>query len=204
MTLVDYGASNLLNVQRAFEYLDTDVKIANTPEQIWAAERIVFPGVGSFPHAINQLSTLGLFDALKAVAANKPFLGICLGMQMMLDYSNELQKTQGLSLISGKVDLIPSKAQNGSPIIVPHTGWSNLNFCQEHKITRGLTPDDAFYFVHSYQAILQNTEQQFATCSYSDYSINAIIAQDNLVGCQFHPEKSGKLGLKVLTNFLSI
>lgn len=204
ITLIDYGASNLLNVQNAFEHIGAQVDIATKPEQIAAAQRIVFPGVGSFPSAIEQLQESELFEAIIEGAQQKPFLGICLGMQLLLSHSNEFTLTQGLNLIPGTVTDLPKSDDLGNPLRVPHTGWATLSLGQEHPLFSGVEENTAFYFVHSFHGVLDDMSNLVATTKIANMPITASIAKDNVIGCQFHPEKSGKAGLTLLDNFLNI
>lgn len=207
VTMIDYGAGNLLNVQRAFEHCAAEVILATTPEQILQADRLVFPGVGAFPEAMTQLQSQNLVEAIQQAALNKPFLGICLGMQMMLDASEEFSLTDGLKLLPGRVKKLPEKSVSGDVMTIPHMGWSKISPVEQAWQTSPLVEihdENAFYFVHSYYADLEKRHDQLATFDFGGHAITAAIQKDNLIGCQFHPEKSGELGLRVIASFLKI
>ncbi|NRA54653.1 MAG: imidazole glycerol phosphate synthase subunit HisH [Gammaproteobacteria bacterium] len=204
VSIIDYGASNMANVQHAFEHIGVTVNIVTTAEQILNAERLVFPGVGSFPDAMAQLHRDGLACAIKEAALNKPFLGVCLGMQMLLSSSVEFELTPGLDLIKGQVIKLPQVNSAGQALIIPNTGWARIELQRKSKLLTNVPADNAFYFVHSYHAQVNDPSHQLATSQFDQYPISAIIGKDNILGCQFHPEKSGQLGLKIIQNFLTI
>lgn len=207
VTLIDYGAGNLLNVQRAFEHLAVDVKIATTAEEVFKAERIVFPGVGAFPEAMQQLQSQELVEAIKESALEKPFLGICLGMQMMLDSSDEFGLTNGLGLIPGQVKKLPGFSTDNVKMTIPHMGWSKIRASLtdwQNSPFSDIPEENAFYFVHSFYADVKNAKDQLAVFDFGGHAITAAIQKDNLIGCQFHPEKSGELGLKIIQSYLQI
>ncbi|QCU90473.1 imidazole glycerol phosphate synthase subunit HisH [Thiomicrorhabdus sediminis] len=207
ITLIDYGAGNLLNVQRAFEHCGAEVNIATTPEQILTADRLVFPGVGAFPQAMAQLQKQNLVDTIKEAANNKPFLGICLGMQMLLDQSDEFELTQGLGLIAGQVKQLPSTSIDGQPMTIPHMGWSQIHPNQvqwQGSLLADIDANNAFYFVHSFYADVADAKDQLAVFDFGGHAISAALQKDNIIGCQFHPEKSGEMGLKIIESFLQI
>lgn len=207
LTLIDYGAGNLLNVQRAFEHQGAKVEIATQPEQIEQAERLVFPGVGAFPEAMQQLQAQNLVEAIQQAAKDKPFLGICLGMQMMLDEGEEFEKTLGLGLLPGRVKRLPALGVNGQNMTIPHMGWASIqpnHQAWSNSLLNDISPQNAFYFVHSYYADVQNVTDQLAVFDFGGHSITAAIQREHLMGCQFHPEKSGPMGLKIIERFLAI
>lgn len=207
VTLIDYGAGNLLNVQRAFEHVGAQVEIATEAKQIEQAERLVFPGVGAFPEAMRRLQQKNLIDAIQQVATDKPFLGICLGMQMMLDQGEEFETTPGLGLIPGQVKALPTRALDGKPMKVPHMGWELIrpnHQAWSNSLLNDIPPQNAFYFVHSYYADVENVTDQLAVFDFGGHSITAAIQREHLMGCQFHPEKSGPMGLKIIERFLAI
>lgn len=207
VTIVDYGAGNLLSVKRGLEYFGAAVDTTADPERILTARRLVLPGVGAFRMAMQSLETLGLAPAIcEAVYSGTPLLGICLGMQLLLDESDEFGLTKGLGLIGGRVIAIPDLSIDGERLKSPHIGWSPL-------LSRGAerwggavlcnnAPGDEMYFVHSFMATPKDPAHCLADCEYGGYRIPAVIMRDNVVGCQFHPEKSGELGLKILQQFL--
>ncbi len=208
--IIDYGSSNLLSVRRAFEYCGAEVVIADQPSQIMNAEKVVLPGVGAFKDGMDGLRERGLIDAIRSYAeTDKPFLGICLGMQMMLDSSEEFGVHQGLGLIPGKVVAIPDKNTDGEPHKIPHIGWNEIHSTinggpWNGTILEGIPPETSAYFVHSYMAVPANTTHLLAGCKYGNQEISAVLASGKKYGCQFHPEKSGEYGLKMIRNFLKI
>lgn len=207
VTIIDYGAGNLLNVQRAFEHCGAEVAIATTPEQITAADRLVFPGVGAFPEAMQQLQSQNLVAAIQEAAAEKPFLGICLGMQMMLDASEEFATTRGLQLLPGLVKKLPAQSLSGDAMTIPHMGWAPIQPGESGwvgSLLQSVPADNAFYFVHSYFSDLAEASDQLASFDFGGHGITAAVQRDNLMGCQFHPEKSGELGLKIVKTFLQL
>lgn len=207
--LIDYGMGNLLSVQRALEYCGASVLQTSNPDVVRIAKRIVLPGVGAFQNGMNELNRRGLVEALKDVAAKgTPILGICLGMQMLLDESEEFGLSNGLGLISGRVVPIPSTTPSGMLQKVPHVGWSPImrsfkDDTNPFNLLQGVNENDYVYFVHSYMAQLSNPEHLMANTCYGEIQIPAIIRCENVLGCQFHPEKSGEIGLLILKNFLN-
>lgn len=208
VTVVDYGAGNLLSVQRGFEYFGANVILTTDTKQILAAERVVLPGVGAFGNAMAELDRLNLVEPLREVARRRtPFLGICLGMQLLLSESEEFGLHQGLGLIPGRVMPLPSRTIAGEPQKVPHIGWNALQPAQAadewiNTILADNRPGDAVYFVHSFMAVPNDKKDHLAECVFGGHLIPAVIRHDQITGCQFHPEKSGEVGLKILRNFL--
>lgn len=199
---------NLLSVLRAFEHCGAEVLITASPDQIVGAERLVLPGVGAFKDGMAGLRERNLIEPIKSYAASgRPFLGICLGMQMMLETSEEFGEHAGLGLIPGMVTAIPSAGQNGIPRKIPHIGWNQLlhpknKMSWQGTILDGLAPERAsVYFVHSFFAQPARATDRLADCIYDNCLLTAAIGSDYLYGCQFHPEKSGEAGLKILSNF---
>lgn len=210
VSIVDYGLGNLLSVIRAFEYFNIKANIISTAEEILASDRLILPGVGAFSDGMSNINSMGLAEPIKIfVNKGKPFLGICLGMQMMMTKSNEFGQQLGLNLIEGEVISIPSFGVDGHKHKVPHIGWSKLlcqkNSCQWDKsILEDIEIESAVYFVHSYKAIPKDPYKQLAYVLYNGLEITAVIFHENMYGCQFHPEKSGAIGLKIIENFLKI
>ena len=208
VAIVDYGMGNLLSVCRGLEHCGAIVTLTSDPDVIFSASRIILPGVGAFSHAMEELRRLELDEVVKEVAVKgTPLMGICLGMQLLCDESDEFGKTAGLGLIPGTVIRLPTEISN--PQKVPYVGWSELTLPQKNKTWQGtvlqdLKPGDALYFVHSFMVRLKNTDDLLADYIYGENPVSAVISRDNIVGCQFHPEKSGKVGLKVLNRFLSL
>lgn len=197
IAIVDYGMGNLRSVQKAFEYLGYDAAITDQGTALENASHIVLPGVGAFRDAIAALKAKDLDVMIKReVAKGKPFLGICLGMQMLFDKSSEDGKYEGLGLIGGEV------VRFNTDLKIPHIGWNTLFYNKRTALFDGID-DNYFYFVHSYHAAKVASEDIETTCVY-DYEFVASVNRDNVWGVQFHPEKSGDTGLKVLKNFGAI
>ncbi|MGZ3774644.1 MAG: imidazole glycerol phosphate synthase subunit HisH [Bdellovibrio sp.] len=204
VTIIDYGVGNLLNVVRAFKAIGVDAEIISDPTYIKTADRVVLPGVGAFADGISELKKRGFIDEIKNyVGTGNPFLGICLGMQLLLDESEEFGPTQGLGIISGKVVKIPEVGTDGSTHKVPHIGWSHL--IQGKNNGSGILTDiseaSSVYFVHSY--MVQPTDESIVTSSvdYNGISIPATLQVGHIHAAQFHPERSAEVGLKILKNF---
>lgn len=207
VAIIDYGVGNLLSVQRGLESCGANVVISRDHQTILQASHVVLPGVGAFGNAMQALHELGLPSLIgEVVSRATPFLGICLGMQLLLDESEEFGIHQGLGLIAGKVTAIPQKSLEGEILKIPHIGWNSLVTTPESSWENTWLCNnnlgDAMYFVHSFMANPTNPEQRLADCVYGGHRIAAVIAKDNIMGCQFHPEKSGELGLKILKEFL--
>ncbi|WP_411882778.1 imidazole glycerol phosphate synthase subunit HisH [Polaromonas sp. YR568] len=210
VVVIDYGVGNLLSVSRGLEHCGASVLVSNDPEIILAAPRIVLPGVGAFRDAMAELQRRKLDDVVRAFARQgKPLLGICLGMQLLLDESEEFGVTAGLGLIPGRVIPIPTSTSDGRAQKVPHIGWSELSLppgrsSWDGTLLQGMGASEAFYFVHSFMAAPQDPSHRVADCQYGGAAVSAVIGRANIHGCQFHPEKSGTAGLKVLKHFLSL
>ena len=197
IAIVDYGMGNLRSVQKAFEYLGYDAAITDQGKALENASHIVLPGVGAFRDAIAALKAKDLDGMIKKeVAEGKPFLGICLGMQMLFDRSSEDGEYEGLGLIGGEV------VRFDTDLKIPHIGWNTLYYNKRTALFDGID-DNYFYFVHSYHAAKVANEDVETTCVYG-YEFVASVNRDNVWGVQFHPEKSGDTGLKVLKNFGAI
>ena len=207
VTIIDYGVGNLLSVQRGLEHCGARVILTADPQKILSANRVVLPGVGAFASAMDTLKEMGLVEILKELAQRKtPLLGICLGMQLLLEGSDEFGLTSGLGLIPGRVEAIPDRTLSGEIQKIPHIGWSAIQPSNEkkeweHYLLQDNEPGEAAYFVHSFMAVPKYPEHRIADCFYGDHRIAAIIALDKIMGCQFHPEKSGEVGLKILRRF---
>lgn len=202
--ILDYGAGNLKNVCRAVEYLGYSYQLVSSEKEVLSVDKIIIPGVGAFKVAMDQLTKMGLVETIKTLADRKvPILGICLGMQILFEESSEFGATRGLGLLQGKVSKIPSTGASGSRLKVPHIGWNELILDNPAlSLTREIQTGDPFYFVHSYRASGYITSDLIGHCMYDGHILPAIVGHDNVYGCQFHPEKSGRLGLKILLNFL--
>lgn len=204
--LIDYGAGNLLSVGRSLEHCGAKVVITADPKKILSGSRVVLPGVGAFANAMVILNELQLAGVICEVARRgTPLLGICLGMQLLFDESEEFGRTNGLGLIQGKVVSIPGETVDGNLLKIPHIGWNSL-YPSDHvnwgnSLLADISPGEAVYFVHSFMAH-PSSKDRVADCIYGGYKVSAVIAKKNVVGCQFHPEKSGSVGLRVLKKFL--
>lgn len=208
VTVIDYGVGNLLSVQRGFERCGAKVILTNDPEKILIAKRVVLPGVGAFASAMQALDNLGLIAVIRDLAQRKiPLLGICLGMQLLLEESNEFGVTAGLGLIPGRVIAVPSKTTLGPIQKIPHIGWNTLLPCNkktgwQHTLLKDNHSNEAVYFAHSFMAVPSNPMHCLAYYFYGGHKIIAAIGRDKVTGFQFHPEKSGEVGLKYLHQFI--
>lgn len=204
--IIDYGMGNLRSVQKALERLGQEATLTQDPNEIRSAEKIILPGVGAFGAAMANLESLGLVEPIKDFArSGRPFLGICLGMQLLLSESVEQGNFTGLGIIPGKVIKF-FKPEDISPatqsLKVPHMGWNNINKSQDCPLLEGVADGASVYFVHSYYC----DPPEAAVAARTDYGISfcSIIRKDNVYATQFHPEKSGTVGLKMLENFAAI
>jgi len=196
MIIVDYGAGNLTSVYNALKYLGIDGEISSDSKKIEKADKIIFPGVGAAKAAMDNLNRTGIGEALKAAAKKgTPILGICIGCQIILDSSEE-GSSQCLGLIPGKA----IRFKNEPDLKIPHIGWNQVNFTKEHPIFKGIPNNSNFYFVHSYHPSLDEANI-YGTTTYGVQTFPCLIGKDNIIAAQFHLEKSGELGLKVLSNF---
>lgn len=209
ITIVDYGVGNLLSVQRALEKCGASVELTEDPGRLEAADRLVLPGVGAFGDAMAALRSKGLIEAILGFSrTQRPFLGICLGMQMMLEVSQEFGENQGLGLIPGSVVPIEPTGLDGKPHLIPHIGWAGVEpppgSDWTGSIFDGLIPGSTVYFVHSFVARPASAQNYLAEATYNGRRITAAIQRGPLYGVQFHPEKSGKNGLAILQKFCSV
>ncbi len=203
--IVDYNAGNITSVERALKSLGIEFILSKKPADLENCDKIIFPGVGDAAYALNQLRQTGFYDFLKKWTADeKPLLGICLGSQIIFDWSEE-GETDCLGLIPGKIKhfytINPSLKEQG--IKVPHMGWNNLNRKTDCPILKGVPENADFYFVHSYVICPEDSTVVAATAEYG-IQVPAIIHKNNIFACQFHPEKSGTPGLKILENFCNL
>lgn len=200
LSIIDYGMGNLRSVQKAFEKLGSSAEIVTRPEQVRAARKLVLPGVGAFRDAIHELERLELVEPIREhVQADRPFLGICLGLQLLFDVSHEDGVWPGLGILPGEVLRFP--AQPG--LKVPHMGWNSLQAVGSPKLLEGLAADASVYFVHSYYVAPRD---ESIIAARTDYSLpfTSMVERSNLFATQFHPEKSQKVGLKLLANFAAL
>lgn len=197
IAIVDYGAGNLMSVHNSLDFLGYENKIAASPEVIEQAAGVILPGVGAFPDAMDALHASGLTDAVLEAAKEKPFLGICLGMQMLFEESDEVRPCKGLGLLPGRIERIRTRLK------LPQIGWNALDILCPNAMTEGVQKGDYVYFVHSFMAVPAEEGDLAAVTDYGA-RVPAMVARGNLFGCQFHPEKSGKVGLEMLKNFAKL
>ncbi|NHM32371.1 imidazole glycerol phosphate synthase subunit HisH [Neobacillus terrae] len=200
--IVDYGMGNLFSVSKALERLGADYFLSGDKASLMDADALLLPGVGSFRDAMEKLNEEGLSEMIQEFAATgKPLLGICLGMQLLFEESEENGPAKGLALLPGRVRRFPGTKKD-SAYKVPHMGWNGLEFVKESSILKNVQ-EDYVYFVHSYYVDAAESEVVIAKASYNE-DVAAIVGRDNLYGMQFHPEKSSKLGMELLKNFLEL
>ena len=198
IAIIDYGVGNLFSLTSSFQKIGTEITVTSDPQIIASADKIVLPGVGAFADAIAKLRAQGLDLLLKRLAAEgKPILGICLGMQMLFEKSYEYGEHTGLGLLKGEV--IPMEGTIPSNLKIPHIGWNALHFQKENPLLRYINEGDCVYFVHSYYA--SGCEDSLIASVEYGRELTAAVAEGNVMGCQFHPEKSGEVGLKILKAF---
>jgi len=198
IVIIDYGLGNLRSVQKGLEHVGASPVISGNPEEIMAADGIILPGVGAFVDAMKCLVPLKGIIA-EFADSGKPMLGICLGQQVLMSSSEEGRLTEGLNLIQGKVLRFPK-----SELKVPHIGWNNIKIKQDHPLFKGIPEDSFVYFVHSYY-VDTGAENTLASCEYGqEFSASVVNSKGNVMGTQFHPEKSGVTGLKILKNFVEM
>ena len=199
IAVIDYGAGNLLSVVKALRHLGCQCEVTADPAVLAAADGAILPGVGAFGDAMTQLRSRGLEEPIRAfVASGKPFLGICLGLQILFESSEESPGAAGLGLLKGKILRIPGD----TGLKVPHMGWNSLALTGESGLFQGVGEEPYLYFVHSYY--LQAEEEIVTATTEYGVTIHAAVQKDNLMACQFHPEKSGDVGLKILANFAAM
>ncbi len=196
ITIIDYGAGNLFSVQNALNYLGIENTVSKEAKDIEKADALILPGVGAFPKAMKMLESTGLISVIKENIEKKPLLGICLGMQMLFEESEEFETTKGLGFIEGKIDKIVC------PYKIPHMGWNSLEITQNSPLLKGVNEGESVYFVHSFMAYTDK-ENISAQCDYG-IKVPALVERNNVFGAQFHPEKSGETGLQILKNFYKL
>ena len=197
IAIVDYGAGNLMSVHNTLDYLGYENKIAASADVIENAAGVILPGVGAFPDAMAALTDSGLTEAVLKAAKEKPFLGICLGMQMLFEESDEVRPCRGLGLLPGRIERIETSLK------LPQIGWNALDILRPNAMTEGLENGSDVYFVHSFMAHPADENDLAAVTDYGT-RVPAMVARGNLFGCQFHPEKSGEVGLVMLRNFAKL
>ena len=200
IALIDYDAGNIRSVEKAMAKLGQEVWITRDRERIMNADKVILPGVGSFGDAMAHLREYNLVEVIKdVVAEKKPFLGICLGLQLLYESSEETPGVEGLCILKGKILKIPEQKD----LKIPHMGWNSLHLQNDGRLFRGIEQNPYVYFVHSYYLKAEEEETVKATTEYS-VKIHASVEKDNVFACQFHPEKSGDLGLQILKNFAEL
>lgn len=200
IAIIDYNAGNLKSVEKALAFLGQECVITSDRKQILSADKVILPGVGAFGDAMAQLKSMELDKVIKEVAASgTPFLGICLGLQLLFESSEESPGVEGLRILDGQILKIPD--QEG--LKIPHIGWNSLKYPNEGRLFSGIPEDSYVYFVHSYYLKAKDPSIVRATTDYSTL-IHASVEKDNIFACQFHPEKSSSVGLAILKNFTEI
>ncbi len=200
IAIIDYDAGNMKSVEKALQSLGEEVIVTRNAEEILNAEKVILPGVGAFGDAMEKLNAYGLVPVIQQVVEKKtPFLGICLGLQLMFERSEESPEVAGLGLLPGEVLRIPDE----EGLKVPHIGWNSLTFPKPGRLFKNLPQEPYVYFVHSYYLKAAEEKDVAAKTQYG-VSIHAAVERDNLFACQFHPEKSSEIGMMILKNFIAI
>lgn len=200
VAIIDYDAGNIKSVQKAVEYLGYEAIVTRDPEVLLHAGHVILPGVGSFGDAMEHLKHYNLIPVIHEIVEKSiPLMGICLGLQLLFEDSEETPGVEGLGILKGHIKKIPS----AHGLKIPHVGWNSLSFPKESKLFRGLAEDSYVYFVHSYYLEAEDRDVVAATCEYGVH-IHAACESGNVFACQFHPEKSSKVGLKMIDNFLHV
>ena len=200
VAIIDYDAGNIKSVEKAIQFLGEEAIITRNAEEILSASSVILPGVGAFGDAMEKLHKYNLIPVIQEVVEKQiPFLGICLGLQLLFEKSDESPGVDGLGILQGEIKRIPDKEE----LKIPHIGWNSLKFPNEGRLYQGIAEDSYVYFVHSYYLEAKEDEIVVATTEYGT-KIHASVEKGNVFACQFHPEKSSFVGLKILENFLSI
>lgn len=200
IAIIDYDAGNLKSVEKALQFLGESCIITRDREQLLGADKVILPGVGAFGDAMEKLAQYQLIDVIKEIVSqNTPFLGICLGLQLLFEKSEEAEGVKGLSILEGEIVKIPPK----EGLKIPHIGWNSIQIKEGAKLFQGFEQSPYVYFVHSYYLRAKRQEEVAAVTEYSTL-IHASVEKDNIFACQFHPEKSGEAGLRILKNFASL
>ena len=200
IAIIDYDAGNLKSVEKALQALGEEVLVTREREELLAADKVILPGVGNFGDAMEKLKGYGLVSVIRELAQmGKPFLGICLGLQLLFERSDEAPGVEGLGILKGEILRIPDK----DGLKVPHIGWNSLHLQHEGRLFQGLPEEPYVYFVHSYYLKAEDPQIVKATTEYG-VTIDASVEQGNVFACQFHPEKSSRVGLKILENFAKL
>lgn len=200
VAVIDYDAGNIRSVEKAVEALGKQAVVTRRPEEILTADHVILPGVGAFGDAMEKLRKYELTDVIRETAAcGTPFLGICLGLQLLFESSEESEGVEGLGILPGRIVRIPE----GNDLKIPHIGWNSLSYPHQGRLFAGIPEQSYVYFVHSYYLQADEAEIVKATTEYG-VEIHASVEKDNIFACQFHPEKSSGTGMRILKNFLEI
>ena len=200
IAIIDYDAGNLKSVEKALQSIGEDTIVSRDREEILRADKVILPGVGSFGDAMQKLRDYKLDEVIKEVTeSGKPFLGICLGLQLLFERSEETPGVEGLGILKGEILRIPDH----EGLKIPHMGWNSIDIKEDSRLFEGIERQSYMYFVHSYYLKARNPEDVAATTWYST-DIHAAVEHDNIFACQFHPEKSSELGLRILKNFADL
>lgn len=207
IAIIDYDAGNIRSVEKAIKYLGEDAVITSDRDVILKADGAILPGVGAFGDAMEKLKARNLVDVINEyVKTKKPFLGICLGLQLLFESSEESPGVEGLGLLKGTITKIPNEYNDGDKVItqkVPQIGWNSIEVNPSSKLFKGVESGSFVYFVHSYYLTAENIDEVAATTKYG-VKIHASVEKDNVMATQFHPEKSSDVGLKILSNFIDM
>ena len=200
IAIIDYDAGNIKSVEKAIHYLGEETTETRDPQTLLNADKVILPGVGSFGQAMENLHTYGLVPVIHEIVEKKtPFLGICLGLQLLFESSEETPGVEGLGILKGKIVKIPP----APGLKIPHMGWNNIKVKEDSRLFKGLPENPYVYFVHSYYLQADDEDIVAATTEYG-VKIHAAVEKDNIFACQFHPEKSSTVGLQILKNFVSL
>ena len=201
IAIIDYGVGNLFSLEASFKKIGAETVATSDPEIIMNADRVILPGVGAFGDASDKLRSTGLSETVKAyVRSGKPIMGICLGMQLLFEYGEEFGRHEGLSLLKGRI--VPMKDVVPQEYKIPQIGWNKLRITKASPLFKYISNGDHVYFVHSYYAV--DCEDSIIADTEYGADITAAVAKNNVYGCQFHPEKSGEVGLNILRGFLEV
>ncbi len=204
VAIIDYDAGNIKSVEKAFQYLGADTEVTRDFETIFRADHVVLPGVGAFGDAMSRIREYGLENIInEVVKKGVPFLGICLGQQLLFDSSKESEGARGLGILRGEIIDIPDKDDKGNSYKIPQIGWNSLKITEGARLFKGISGEPYVYFVHSYYLKAADRSIVAATTDYS-VTIDASVECGNVFACQFHPEKSADVGMQILDNFLHI
>ena len=200
IAIIDYDAGNLRSVEKALEAIGQEAVVTRDRNEILSSDKVILPGVGSFGDAMGRLNEYGLVNTIhEVVDSGKPFLGICLGLQLMFESSEEGPGVKGLGLLPGKIVKFPEK----EGFKIPHMGWNSIDVKEGSRLFKGVSNNSYVYFVHSYYLQAENENDVAATTEYITH-VHASVEHDNIFACQFHPEKSGDVGLRILKNFCEL